>query len=166
MKSNRRKFHYRQRTPESVERQIRRVAETRAIRRGDVPTLCDMLREEGHFQLADFIAGGSFPKRLGQALVIDWTDGRDVCKLIGSIVRGRAALIREQTGRSLKHGDYPRLINDVMCQLAEDGQLDKLGPPNESDVQTKDRREILGYQVLKDIHQGRNYRRQRARDRS
>lgn len=171
------KFEYRQRTPESVDLHIRRAAQAnafrKAIRRGDTNTLRDLLRLAGRDLLADFsdlladcIAGVSFPKRLGKALVTDWGYEPDVRRMIRRIVERRAALIRRRTGRSLKHGDYPRLIDDVMYQLAEHGMLDGLSSPVETDEETKYRAEGLHIDVLKDMHQGRNYIRRRARNRS
>jgi hypothetical protein len=117
----RRRFVYRQRSRESVDRHLRRHQRAGAIRlayHGEPEKLCALLRADGQGDLAALIARGEFTKRNAPA------DKRtEVKQYICALVRSDEKRVKARYGK-LPWGTRSKLINKYMGLLAEAGELD------------------------------------------
>jgi hypothetical protein len=122
----RQRFVYQQRTPDDVERQIRRAAFPEAMRQaesGNLEPLRALLPAEQAGAIIDFMN-----RRLRRDLIKRLpSPEREAENAIAALARYRIKLLQRRFGK-LPRGTYQRVIDWSAADLAEDGELNRSDP--------------------------------------
>jgi hypothetical protein len=126
----RRPFVYTKRTPEMVDRLLRRHALERACRDRDTAKVCKLLRAEGYKFESVAALIELLQHKLGTRALrpLQWTEEAALTaeaeRDITAEVRHREGYARKRNGGKLPRKKRPSLVDEAIARRAEDGELE------------------------------------------